>query len=190
MSEPPTTQTITSTSDQRKSVPVVTVESFYKSHAEKLQMKLEGAARRISSQNPRAHHQSSRSGALRFLHLFRGETGAGARRGRAFVSEKFVAENAGPAVPRALCAQDSVPGDVARISSRAGIAGGDGGSKDRGFSHADDYDEVHQRGDDRAGDGFFADRDRVRQHGRHSWRRRFDSRRERHRQKRMRSRLD
>src|ERR1700719_3143556 len=42
MSEQPATQTITSTSDQRKSVPVVTVESFYKSHAEKLQMKLEG----------------------------------------------------------------------------------------------------------------------------------------------------
>ena len=36
------TQTITSTSDLRKSVPVVTVESFYKSHAEKLQMKLDG----------------------------------------------------------------------------------------------------------------------------------------------------
>lgn len=42
MNEQPATQTITSTSDQRKSVPVVTVESFYKSHAEKLQMKLEG----------------------------------------------------------------------------------------------------------------------------------------------------
>ena len=38
----PATQTITSTSDQRKSVPVVTVESFYNSHAEKLQMKLDG----------------------------------------------------------------------------------------------------------------------------------------------------
>ena len=36
------TQTITSTSDQQKSVPVVTVEGFYNSHAEKLQMKLEG----------------------------------------------------------------------------------------------------------------------------------------------------
>ena len=36
------TQTITSKSDQQKSVPVVTVESFYNSHAEKLQMKLEG----------------------------------------------------------------------------------------------------------------------------------------------------
>jgi len=36
------TQKITSTSDQQKRVPVVTVESFYVSHAEKLQMKLEG----------------------------------------------------------------------------------------------------------------------------------------------------
>ena len=36
------TQTITSTSGQRKSVPVVTVDTFYRSHADKLQMKLEG----------------------------------------------------------------------------------------------------------------------------------------------------
>jgi HPr kinase/phosphorylase len=36
------TQTITSTSDQQKSVPVVTVESFNNLHAEKLHMKLEG----------------------------------------------------------------------------------------------------------------------------------------------------
>src|SRR5436853_7896727 len=42
MAEQSGTQTITSTSDQQKSVPVVTVESFYSSHAEKLQMKLEG----------------------------------------------------------------------------------------------------------------------------------------------------
>ena len=41
MAEEPGTQTITSSSDQQKSVPVVTVESFYNSHAEKLQMKLE-----------------------------------------------------------------------------------------------------------------------------------------------------
>ena len=38
----PASQTFTSASVQRKSVPVVTVESFYNSHAEKLQMKLEG----------------------------------------------------------------------------------------------------------------------------------------------------
>src|SRR5438477_9615173 len=38
----PATQTITSTSDRRKTVPIVTVESFYSLHAEKLQMKLEG----------------------------------------------------------------------------------------------------------------------------------------------------
>src|SRR5437763_9607295 len=42
MAEQLGTQTITSPSDRQKSVPVVTVESFYESHAEKLQMKLEG----------------------------------------------------------------------------------------------------------------------------------------------------
>src|SRR6202051_2202137 len=42
MAQRAATQTITSASDQRKSVPVVTVESFYNSHAEKLQMKLDG----------------------------------------------------------------------------------------------------------------------------------------------------
>src|SRR5436305_15342331 len=42
MADQPGTQTITSKSDQQKSVPVVTVESFYKWHAETLQMKLEG----------------------------------------------------------------------------------------------------------------------------------------------------
>src|SRR3954471_766474 len=35
-------QTITSSSSQQKSVPVVTVEAFYNSHSEELQMKLEG----------------------------------------------------------------------------------------------------------------------------------------------------
>src|SRR5215813_7521498 len=42
MAERDGTQTITSPSDRQKSVPVVTVESFYNLHAEKLQMKLEG----------------------------------------------------------------------------------------------------------------------------------------------------
>src|SRR5213076_420475 len=42
MAEQRGNQTITSPSDRQKSVPVVTVESFYNSHAEKLQMKLEG----------------------------------------------------------------------------------------------------------------------------------------------------
>src|SRR6185312_4575286 len=42
MAEEPGTQTITSSSGQQKSVPVVTVESFYNTHAEKLQMKLQG----------------------------------------------------------------------------------------------------------------------------------------------------
>src|SRR5438094_5915428 len=42
MAEQSGTQTITSTSGKQKSVAVVTVESFYTSHAEKLQMKLDG----------------------------------------------------------------------------------------------------------------------------------------------------
>jgi HPr kinase/phosphorylase len=42
MNDPSGAQTITSASDQRKSVPVITVESFYNAHAEKLAMKLEG----------------------------------------------------------------------------------------------------------------------------------------------------
>src|SRR5881392_2841480 len=43
MAERRGTQTITSTSSQQKSVPVVTVEGFYNSHSEKLHMKLEGS---------------------------------------------------------------------------------------------------------------------------------------------------
>ena len=42
MAERDGTQTISSSSSQKKSVPVVTVESFYERHADKLQMKLEG----------------------------------------------------------------------------------------------------------------------------------------------------
>ena len=42
MSQALATQTITSGSDQRKDVPVVTVESFYNTHGEKFQFKLEG----------------------------------------------------------------------------------------------------------------------------------------------------
>src|ERR1700681_2285675 len=42
MSDKPLTQAITSSSDQRKNVPVVTVDSFYRAHGEKLHLKLEG----------------------------------------------------------------------------------------------------------------------------------------------------
>jgi len=42
MSDKVITQAITSGSDQRKNIPVVTVESFYEAHAAKLQLKLEG----------------------------------------------------------------------------------------------------------------------------------------------------
>ena len=42
MADKPTAQAITSKSDLRKNIPVVTVESFYRAHADKLQLKLEG----------------------------------------------------------------------------------------------------------------------------------------------------
>ncbi|PYL45421.1 MAG: HPr(Ser) kinase/phosphatase, partial [Verrucomicrobia bacterium] len=42
MPDGPTTQTITSASDLRKSVPVITVESFFNTHGEKLALRLEG----------------------------------------------------------------------------------------------------------------------------------------------------
>src|SRR5438128_6607487 len=42
MPDGPNTQTITSANDQRKSVPVVTVESFFNTHGEKLALRLEG----------------------------------------------------------------------------------------------------------------------------------------------------
>jgi HPr kinase/phosphorylase len=42
MADKPAAQPISSGSDQRKNIPVVTVESFYRAHAQKLQLKLEG----------------------------------------------------------------------------------------------------------------------------------------------------
>src|SRR6266513_5742414 len=42
MSDKPITQAITSSSEQRKNVPVVTVDSFYRAHGEKLHLKVEG----------------------------------------------------------------------------------------------------------------------------------------------------
>ncbi|HVF70240.1 MAG TPA: HPr(Ser) kinase/phosphatase [Chthoniobacterales bacterium] len=42
MADKPVTQAITSGSDLRKNIPVVTVESFFAAHGEKLQLKLEG----------------------------------------------------------------------------------------------------------------------------------------------------
>ena|SRR5436190_23062636 len=43
MQDPAATQTITSASEQRKSVPVVTVETFFTGHGEKLGLRLDGS---------------------------------------------------------------------------------------------------------------------------------------------------
>src|SRR3954462_8536238 len=42
MADKPTALSVSSRTDLRKNIPVVTVESFYRAHAEKLQLKLEG----------------------------------------------------------------------------------------------------------------------------------------------------
>jgi HPr kinase/phosphorylase len=42
MADKPLAQSISARSDQRKNIPVVTVESFFQAHGEKLQLKLEG----------------------------------------------------------------------------------------------------------------------------------------------------
>src|SRR6266699_1169684 len=99
MSEP-AAATVSSTRNQREqTVPVVTVESFYNSHAEKLHMKLE---------EPRVgFHRKIRE----------------------------------PTINR--------PG-LPLVPPRSSAPGSGGGRKDRDFSDADDHNEVHQRGDDRA----------------------------------------
>ena len=43
MDQKPGTQTISSDSELRKDVPIVTVESFYEAHAKTLHLKLEGS---------------------------------------------------------------------------------------------------------------------------------------------------
>ena len=191
MADKPIAQAITSGSEQRKNVPVVTVESFYQGAWREAAAETGGKAGRISPENPRADHQPPRPRALRFLQLFRGKARPGARRGRAIVSEESVApEDAHPAFSRLVCAKNSVPGHFARRSPRADAAGRGGRGAGRRFPDADGDDALHQRGHDRDGGRFFAHGDRVRQHGRHSGRRRVDSRPERDRQERVRARLD
>src|SRR5262249_39646882 len=61
-----------------------------------------GTARGVLPENPRAHHQPPRPRALRLLYLFRRETRAGARCGRAFLFEKFAFETAYQAIPKIM----------------------------------------------------------------------------------------
>ena len=113
MPDGPTTQTITSASDQRKSVPVVTVESFFNTHGEKLALRLEGP--RVGFYRKIREPTINRPGLASqwVLQLFRRETGSGARRGREYLSEKSVAEIAGETLPRLVRTKNSVRGDLA-----------------------------------------------------------------------------
>jgi hypothetical protein len=71
MSDRTAVQPITSGGTLRKNVPVVTVQSFFEAHAEKLQLKLEGERVGFPPQDPRAHHQSTGPRALGVLQIFR-----------------------------------------------------------------------------------------------------------------------
>ena len=104
MSTEPVVQTISSGSEQRMNIPVITVGGFFKLHAKELQLKLEGEADRFRAAHPRAHDQSSRPRARRVLHLLRREARAGARRGGAILPEGSL-DAAAAARFRALCAQ-------------------------------------------------------------------------------------
>ena len=142
MAEQGGTQTITSTSDQQKSVPVVTVEGFYISHAEKLQMKLEGP--RVGFHRKIREPTINRPGlALSGFYTYFAEKRVQVLGAAEHSYLKSLLSSVRVAISGVMRAQDSVSGDVARFSSRAGVAGGHSGGKDRRVPHAYDHDEVH-----------------------------------------------
>ena len=98
MPDKPITQAITSGSDLRKNVPVVTVDSFYQAHGQKLQLKLEG--KRVGFHRKIREPTINRPGlALSgFYNYFARKARAGPRRGGAVVLEES------PAAESASCA--------------------------------------------------------------------------------------
>src|SRR5213083_3050158 len=141
MSEP-VAAAVSSTRDQReKTVPVVTVESFYDSHAAKLQMKLEGP--RVGFHRKIREPTINRPGlALSGFYTYFAEKR---------VQVLGAAEHSYlKSLTLKVRAQDPLSGDIARVSPRTRVAGSDRGGRDRGVPHTDDYDEVYQRGHDRA----------------------------------------
>src|SRR5215813_13156645 len=130
MAEQRGTQTITSPNPQQKSVPVVTVESFYNSHSEKLQMKLEGS--HVGFHRKIREPTINRPGlALSGFYTYFAEKR---------VQVLGAAEHS---YLKSLRAQDPMPGDIARVSSCAGVALCYSRGKNRGVSDADDYHEVY-----------------------------------------------
>src|SRR5205823_588743 len=210
--EGPTTQTITSASDQRKSVPVVTVESFFNTHGEKLALRLEGP--RVGFHRKIREPTINRPGlALSGFFVYFAEKrvqvlGAAentylkslspklrVKRFRALCEQKIpcvvISRGAHLDDPMMAVAADEeiaifrTPMITMKFINAATI------DFQRDSSGIDKFhDEIYQCRYYRAGSRFFSDGDRIRQHGRHSWRRRSHSRCKRHRQKRERAAID
>src|SRR4026208_1770314 len=100
-------------------------------------------ARGGPSEHSSAHHQSPRARALGFLYLFCREARAGVRGRGAFLSQKFAFETAHQAISKIVRAQNSLSGDLARLSFCPGVAVSYNRGKNRGVSDPNDYHEVH-----------------------------------------------
>ncbi len=106
----------------RKNVPVVTVESFYRAHGEKLQLKLEGKRGRLSSQNSRADDQSSRASRFPVSIIISPKSGSrSSARPSNRISPSLSAEDPHPAVPRIVRAKNSLPRRLAGRAPRAAL---------------------------------------------------------------------
>src|SRR5712691_11532892 len=182
-------QTITSTSDLEKSVPVVTVESFYNLHAEKLHMKLEGP--RVGFHRKIREPTINRPGlALSGFFSYFAEKRVQVLGAAEHTNLKSLSQRLRVKRFRDLCARKIPCLVVSRGFHLDPALLAVGRREDRRVSHPHDHNEVYQRRHHRAGSRFFTDGDRVRKHGRYPWRRRFDSRPKRDRQKRMHTWLD
>ncbi len=156
MSDKPITQAISSGSEQRKNVPVVTVESFYRAHGEKLHLKLEG--KRVGFHRKIREPTINRPGlALSGFYNYFAE-----KRVQVLgAAEQSYLKSLRPKTRvqrfRGLVrAKNSVPGHFAGRPSRAGPAGRRGGGAGGGLPDADGDDAIYQRGHDRDGSRFFA----------------------------------
>ena len=179
------TQTITS-DERNKSVPVVTVESFFNTHSEKLAMRLEGP--RVGFHRKIREPTINRPGlALSGFFTYFAEKRVQVLGAAENTYLKSLSSSVRVKRFRALCEQ-KIPCLVVSRGAHLDEALMTVALAEQiaVFSHTIGNDEVHQRCHNRVGNGFLADGDGVRKHGRYSRRRRFDSRRKRNRQERVR----
>ncbi len=143
MPDKPITQAISSGSEQRKNVPVVTVDSFYRAHGEKLHLKLEG--KRVGFHRKIREPTINRPGlALSGFYNYFAE-----KRVQVLgAAEQSYLKSLRPKTRiqrfRALVrAKNPVPGQLARRPPRAGAAGRGGRRAGRGLPHADGDDAFY-----------------------------------------------